>query len=106
MLFLVIETFRGGDPRPVYARFAERGRLAPAGLEYVASWVTADLRRCFQVMECDDPALLEQWMASWRDIVDFEVLPVVTSAEASAWTCSPSASSPAPTPPGSPWESG
>lgn len=84
MLFLVIETFRGGDPRPVYARFAERGRLAPAGLEYVASWVTAELRRCYQVMQCDDPALLEEWMANWRDIVDFEVLPVVTSADAAA----------------------
>lgn len=84
MLFLVIETFRGGDPRPVYARFAERGRLAPAGLEYVASWVTADLRRCYQVMACDDRALLEAWMDNWRDIVDFEVLPVVTSAEAAA----------------------
>ena len=84
MLFMVIETFRDGDPRPVYRRFAEQGRLAPEGLGYVASWVTADLRRCFQVMECDDRALLDEWMARWRDIVDFEVLPVVTSAEAAA----------------------
>jgi hypothetical protein len=82
MLFLVIETFRGGDPRPVYQRFAERGRLAPDGLRYVSSWVTADLRRCFQVMECHDRALLDDWMAHWSDIVDFQVLPVVTSAEA------------------------
>lgn len=84
MLFLVIETFRGGDPRPVYRRFAERGRLAPAGLAYVSSWVTDDLRRCFQVMECGDPALLDAWMAEWRDLVDFEVVPVVASAEAAA----------------------
>jgi hypothetical protein len=84
MLFLVIETFRGGDPRPVYRRFAERGRLAPPGLAYVASWVTQDLGRCFQVMECDDPALLEEWMARWRDLVDFEVHPVVTSTAAAA----------------------
>ena len=82
MLFLVIENFRDGDPRPVYSRFAERGRLAPEGLAYVSSWVTTDLRRCYQVMECDDRSLLEQWMASWRDIVDFEVHPVVTSPEA------------------------
>jgi hypothetical protein len=66
----------------VYRRFRERGRLAPDGLRYVASWVTDDLGRCFQVMECDDPALLEAWMAEWRDIVDFEVIPVMTSAEA------------------------
>jgi hypothetical protein len=82
MLYMVIEHFREGDPRPVYRRFAERGRLAPDGLAYVSSWVTDDLRRCYQVMECNDPALLEQWMASWRDLVDFEVVPVITSAQA------------------------
>ncbi|HET6764443.1 MAG TPA: DUF3303 family protein [Longimicrobiaceae bacterium] len=84
MLFLVIENFRGGDPRPVYARFGERGRLAPDGLTYVASWVTDDLTQCFQVMECGDRALLDAWMANWADIVDFEVLPVMTSAQAAA----------------------
>ena len=99
MLFLVIETFRDGDPRPVYRRFAERGRLAPAGLAYVSSWVTEDLRRCFQVMECDDRALLEEWMAQWRDIVDFEVVPVVTSAEAAAQAFPPRESMPGPASP-------
>ena len=84
MLYMVIEHFRGGDARPVYRRFAERGRLAPEGLTYVSSWVTDDLRRCYQVMECADRALLEQWMDAWRDLVDFEVIPVVTSAEAAA----------------------
>lgn len=84
MLYMVIEHFRGGDARPVYRRFAERGRLAPEGLTYVSSWVTDDLRRCYQVMECADRALLEQWMDAWRDLVDFEVVPVVTSAEAAA----------------------
>ena len=84
MLYRVIEHFRDGDPRPVYRRFAERGRLAPEGLAYVSSWVTDDLRRCYQEMECGDPALLEEWMASWRDIVDFEVVPVITSAAAAA----------------------
>ncbi|HEX8395695.1 MAG TPA: DUF3303 family protein [Longimicrobium sp.] len=84
MLYLVIEEFRGGDPRAVYQRFAERGRLAPPGLTYVASWVTADLRRCYQVMECEDRALLDGWMEAWRDLVDFRVEPVMTSPEASA----------------------
>lgn len=82
MLYMVLEHFRDGDPRPVYARFAERGRMAPDGLRYVGSWVTDDLEHCFQVMECDDRALLEDWMARWSDIVDFEVIPVLTSAEA------------------------
>jgi hypothetical protein len=84
MLYMIIEHFRDGDPAPVYHRFREKGRLAPDGLEYIASWVTDDLKRCFQVMRCDDRALLDEWMASWADIVDFEVIPVITSAEASA----------------------
>ena len=84
MLYMVIEHFRDGDPRPVYRRFAEQGRLAPPGLVYVASWVTGDLRRCYQVMECGDRALLDEWMARWSDLVDFEVVPVMTSSEAAA----------------------
>ncbi len=82
MLYMVIERFRGGDARPVYRRFRERGRLAPDGLRYVSSWVTTDRRECYQVMECDDRALLEQWMSQWSDLVDFEVIPVTTSAAA------------------------
>lgn len=84
MQFVIVETFRGGDPVPVYRRFRDRGRLAPEGLRYVASWVSDDLTRCFQVMECEDRALLDEWMANWRDLVDFEVIPAVTSAEAVA----------------------
>lgn len=84
MLYMIVENFRDGDAVPVYRRFRDRGRLAPQGLRYVASWVTDDLRRCFQVMECDDEALLREWMAAWNDIVDFEVVPVVTSAQAAA----------------------
>jgi len=82
MTYMIIERFRGGDPVPVYRRFRERGRLAPDGLRYVTSWVTADLRQCFQVMECEDPRLLEEWTSRWSDLVEFEILPVVTSTEA------------------------
>jgi hypothetical protein len=84
MLYMVIERFRDGDARPVYRRFRDEGRLAPAGLRYVASWVSDDFRRCFQVMECDDPALLAQWTARWDDLVEFEIVPVLTSADAVA----------------------
>jgi len=84
MQFVIVETFRDGDPLPVYRRFRDRGRLAPEGLRYVASWVSHDLTRCFQVMECEDRALLDEWMANWRDLVDFEVIPAMTSAEAAA----------------------
>ena len=84
MLFLVIEHFRNGDARPVYRRFRDHGRLAPEALRYVASWVTEDFRRCYQVMECDDRALLDNWIAEWSDLVEFEVHAVRTSADAAA----------------------
>jgi hypothetical protein len=84
MLFMIIEHFREGDAAPVYARFAQRGRLAPEGLRYVSSWVTPDVKHCYQVMECDDRALLDQWMSAWEDLVEFDVIPVIPSAEAAA----------------------
>ncbi len=84
VLALVRETVREGDAGPVYRRFRDQGRLAPEGLRYVSSWVTEDFRRCYQVMECDDRALLDAWMARWRDLVEFEVLPVRSSADAAA----------------------
>lgn len=84
MLYMIVEHFRDGDPKPVYDRFRARGRLAPVGVTYINSWVTDDLKRCYQVMECSDRALLDEWLAAWRDIVDFDVHPVITSAEASA----------------------
>lgn len=84
MLFMIIEHFRDGDAAPVYRRFAERGRLAPDGLRYVSSWVTHDIQHCYQVMECDDRALLDDWMSAWNDLADFEVIPVITSPEAVA----------------------
>lgn len=84
MLFMIVEHFRNGDARPVYDRFRQRGRLAPAGLTYIASWVTDDLRHCYQVMECDDRALLDEWLRAWDDLVEFDVYAVITSAEAAA----------------------
>ena len=82
MLYMVIETFRDRNAVPVYRRFRDHGRLAPEGVTYISSWVDERLERCYQVMETDNRALLEQWMAKWRDIVDFEVHPVITSKEA------------------------
>jgi len=82
VLFHVTERYRDGDPAPVYRRFRERGRMAPDGVEYVASWVTDDLGTCFQVMEAETREALDAWIANWSDLVDFEVVAVVTSAEA------------------------
>jgi Protein of unknown function (DUF3303) len=81
-LYMVVEHFKGGDAIPVYRRFRDGGRLAPEGLSYISSWVDTKLERCFQLMETRDPALLNQWLAQWSDLVDFEVLSVISSAEA------------------------
>ena len=77
MLFMVIEQFRNQDAKSVYQRFRQKGRLMPDGLEFVNSWVAADLGRCFQLMECGDVTLLQQWVAEWSDLMAFEIVPVV-----------------------------
>jgi hypothetical protein len=82
MLYMVVEHFRDGDPLPVYRRFRDRGRLAPDGLQYVSSWVDEKLATCFQLMETDDRDVLDQWMANWNDIVEFEVYAVMSSKDA------------------------
>ncbi len=84
MFFMVIERFRDGNAPEVYRRFRERGRLAPNDVRYIASWVDLEFRRCFQVMEADSETRLREWTANWEDLVDFEVVPVRTSAEAAA----------------------
>ena len=84
MLFMVIEKFRDGDPKPVYRRFRDKGRMAPPGVRYTASWVTTDFERCFQVMDCEDRSLLDDWMSNWTDVAEFEVIPVITSEKATA----------------------
>jgi hypothetical protein len=81
-LFMVVERMR--DPQAVYARFAEKGRMMPDGVEYVNSWVEPDRTRCFQLMRCADRSQLDAWAANWCDIVDFEFIPVISSAEAAA----------------------
>jgi hypothetical protein len=84
MRYMVIERYRSG-PGPVYERAAARGRMLPDGLRYVSSWVAAgDMDRCFQLMEADDPALFDAWTERWDDLVSFEIVPVITSAEAAA----------------------
>ena len=82
MLYLVIERFKDGDAVPVYRRFRDHGRMTPEGLDYVSSWVDTSLERCFQIMETSDPELLEQWIENWSDLVDFELVPVMSSDDA------------------------
>jgi hypothetical protein len=79
---MVIERFRSGNAIPVYRRFRECGRLAPEGLHHVSSWVDENFTMCYQVMETSDRALLDEWIGHWSDIIDFNVVPVVTSQAA------------------------
>jgi hypothetical protein len=83
MLYMVIERYRNGAG-PVYERFRARGRMMPPGLDYVDSWVTADRARCYQLMRTEDPDLFPVWTSRWKDLVEFEVIPVISSAQAAA----------------------
>ena len=76
MLFMVVEDFRGRDHKAIYRRFREKGRQMPDGLRFVGSWVTADMGRCFQLMETDDVTLLQRWATAWSDLAEFEIVPV------------------------------
>jgi len=82
LLYMIVERFKNQDPVPVYRRFRERGRLAPEGLQYLSSWVDEKLETCFQLMETADRKLVDDWIANWSDLVEFEVYPVITSQEA------------------------
>ena len=81
MLFMVIERFKGRDPVPIYQRLRESGRSMPEGLRYLDSWVEANFDRCFQLMECEDARLFQRWVLQWRDLIEFEVVPVSPSKE-------------------------
>jgi hypothetical protein len=81
MLFMVIEHFRNGDPKPIGDRFRLKGRMMPEGVAYHASWIDPVAVRCFQVMEADSIDKLQQWASNWADLADFEIVPVLTSQE-------------------------
>jgi hypothetical protein len=82
MLYMVIERFKEGVAPEIYRRFRESGRMMPEGLEYISSWIDLDFQICWQLMRTEDFALFGQWIASWRDLIDFQIVPVRTSAEA------------------------
>ncbi len=81
MLFMVVERFKNGKTKEVYQRFHEKGRMMPEGLKYIDSWVSANFEQCFQLMECDDPCLFQEWILHWQDIGEFEIIAVVPSKQ-------------------------
>ena len=84
MLYMVIEHFKADAVQEIYRRFREKGRLMPGGLKYISSWIDAELKVCYQLMETDDPALFARWTENWDDLMDFKIVPVQTSAETAA----------------------
>jgi len=81
MLYMVIERFKPGAAPDIYRRFEQRGRMMPDELEYVSSWISYDLNTCWQLMQTDNVSLFDQWTSNWNDLMDFEIIPVRTSAE-------------------------
>jgi hypothetical protein len=79
MLYMIIERFK--DMSAIYRRLREKGRMMPDGLEYVSSWINVDLKTCWQVMRTEDESLFERWTSNWKDLIDFEIVPVRTSGE-------------------------
>lgn len=84
MLYMVLERFKNRDAAAVYRRLRDNGRMMPEGLQYVSSFIETNWDRCFQLMECDDLSLFDQWIAHWNDLIDFEIVPVIPSKEAIA----------------------
>jgi hypothetical protein len=82
MLYMVIERFKEGAAPEIYQRVRKSGRMMPEGLEYISSWVDLDFKLCWQLMQTEDFALFDRWTAKWRDLIDFEIIPVRTSAGA------------------------
>lgn len=81
MLFMIIERFKDRDPKPIYHHLRDKGRGLPEGLKYIDSWIEPNFDRCFQIMECDDPRLLQEWILHWGDLASFEIVPVVPSKQ-------------------------
>jgi len=82
MIYMIIERFHPGKVKELYQRFDEKGRMLPEGVEYINSWINEDVTVCYQVMEAPSITQLHEWIANWKDLVDFEIIPVISSAEA------------------------
>lgn len=82
MKFMIVESYREGAASAIYQRFRDHGRMLPEGLSYLDSWVSTDLKRCYQLMSCERSELIDEWIRHWQDLVEFEVVSVFSSAEA------------------------
>jgi len=84
MQYMIIERFKPGMIKAMYQRFDEKGRMLPEGVHYINSWIDSTISICYQVMESESAEKIDEWISKWNDLVDFEVIPVITSAQAKA----------------------
>jgi len=89
MLYMIIEKFHAGKVKMIYERFDEKGRMMPEGVNYINSWIQTDMSTCYQVMESDSKEMIHEWIGHWKDLADFEIIPVITSSEAKIKMFSP-----------------
>ncbi len=82
MLYMIIETFHLGKVKELYKRFEEKGRQLPAGVNYINSWINENVEICYQLMESDSEKEIFEWIRHWADLADFQIIPVITSAQA------------------------
>ena len=82
MTYMIIETFKSGKVREIYQRLEEKGRMQPKGLTYINSWIDENMQKCYQVMETDSVENIHQWISNWDDLMEIEIVPVISSAEA------------------------
>lgn len=82
MQYMIIEKFHEGKVRALYQRFDEKGRMLPEGVSYITSWVNEEVTVCYQLMETESMEKLQRWIDEWKDLADFEIIPIITSAEA------------------------
>jgi hypothetical protein len=84
MTYLIIEHFHSDKIKDMYERFDKKGRMMPEGVVYINSWIDVEVKTCYQVMESESEEKLKEWIKNWDDLVDFEIIPVITSAQAKA----------------------
>ncbi|MDR9367127.1 MAG: DUF3303 family protein [Balneolaceae bacterium] len=82
MTYMIIETFKHGKVKQIYRRLEEKGRMQPEGLTYINSWIDENMNRCYQVMETDSIENIHEWISNWDDVMEFEIVPVISSTEA------------------------
>ena len=84
MQYMIIERFYQHKIKQLYQRFAEQGRMLPDGVNYINSWINEDITTCYQLMESESIEKIYEWISKWNDLADFEIIPVISSAEAKA----------------------